>query len=68
MFLPPSIFRLRRCINTMLARSPDGMMVLTQTKALHTTMRKIKTCLTALLDRQRRTEDVVVMPYNLVNR
>ena len=52
----------------MLARTPDGIMVLTQTKALHTTMRKIKTCLTALLDRQRRTEDVVVMPYNLVNR
>ena len=52
----------------MLARSPDGMMVLTQTKALHTTMRKIKIGLTALLDRQRRTEDVVVMPYNLVNR
>ena len=36
----------------MLCKSHDGLMTVTQTKALYTTQRKIRTCLKSLLERQ----------------
>ena len=52
----------------MLCKSPDGLMTVTQTKALYTTQRKIQTCLKSLLERQRRMVPHTVSDHNLVNR
>ena len=52
----------------MLCKSPDGLMTVTQTKALYTTQRKIQTCLKSLLERQRRMVPHTVSDQNLVNR
>ena len=60
--------RLRKCLNSMLCKTPDGLMAVTQTRALHNAQRKIQSCLVSLLERPRRMEQGTVLSHNLVNR
>ena len=52
----------------MLCKTPDGLMAVTQTRALNTAQRKIQSSLTSLLERPRRAEQGTVLDHNLVNR
>ena len=58
------VFRLRICLNRMLMKSHDGMMLMTQTKSLLSTQRNIKLCLESLLEKERRPEEISVPPVN----
>ena len=58
------VFRLRICLNRMMMKSHDGMMLMTQTKTLLDTQRNIKLCLETLLEKERRSEEISVPPVN----
>ena len=45
-------------------KSHDGMMEMTKTKSLHETQKEIRTCLDGLLEKERRTVEISLPPYN----